>query len=266
MASYSNLISESILINETIELLKTFGGRASAVKVVDYVMKISTPEPDLAILLISDLVNSDPRLQLNHDTVEFIQLHNERRNLFENDYVVFDFETTGAKVPPCRVTEIGAYRVRNGKIIENFHTLINPESPIPMFITQLTGISDQMVAQAPKFRDIANDFLEFIGDAVLVAHNAQFDMRFLNHEIGMIYEGYRIANPYLCTVQLSRRLIPYIENHKLNTVCAHFCISLENHHRALHDAYATAQVFVNLLEDLQNRGVKDLASVKKFRI
>ena len=79
-----------------------------------------------------------------------------------------------------------------------------------------------MVRNSPKFREIADDFLSFIGDAVLVAHNAPFDIRFLNHEIGKIYDGYRVANPHLCTVQLSRRLVPHIENHKLNTVAQHF--------------------------------------------
>ena len=112
---------------------------------------------------------------------------------------------------------------------------------------------------------MASDFLNFIGDSVLVAHNAPFDMRFLNHEISMIYDGYRVANPHLCTVQLSRKLIPQIENHKLNTVAQHFRVDLVNHHRASHDAHATAKIFINLLEDLQNRGVKDLATAKKFK-
>ncbi|HMS40016.1 MAG TPA: exonuclease domain-containing protein, partial [Pyrinomonadaceae bacterium] len=188
MTPYPNLISDSLLINETISLLQSSGGKVSAVEVVDYVMKIRKPAPDLAILLVSDLVETDPRLQLIEDTVELIEENLLNRKLHETDYVVFDLETTGAKCPPCRVTEIGAYRVSNGKIVDEFHTLVNPESPIPFFITQLTGISDAMVRHEPKFREIANDFLEFIGDSVLVAHNAHFDLRFLNHEIGRIHE------------------------------------------------------------------------------
>jgi DNA polymerase III epsilon subunit family exonuclease len=266
MSPYPNLISDSLLINETIQLLQSSGGRASAVKVVDYVMKIRKPAPDLAKLLVSDLIEVDPRLQLNEDTVEFIQEDLAQRKLAESEFVVFDLETTGAKTPPCRITEIGAYRVKNGAITDEFHTLINPETPIPFFITQLTGISDQMVRHEPKFHEVAADFLEFIGDSVLVAHNANFDMRFLNHEIGRIHENYRVANPSLCTVQLSRKLLPHIENHRLNTVANYYSVALVNHHRASDDARATAHIFINLLEDLQTRGIWDLATAKKLKV
>lgn len=264
MTPYPNLISDSLLINETIALLRSFGGSVSAVKVVDYVMKIRRPEPNLAKLLVSDLVMRDPRLQLNEDTVELLPHPFDLRNLAETEFVVFDLETTGAKAPPCRITEIGAYRVRGGEVKEEFQTLVNPETSIPSFITALTGISDEMVEDAPKFAEIAADFMSFIGDAVLVAHNAPFDMRFLNHEIGMLYEDYRVANPCLCTVQLSRKLLPQIENHKLKTVAEHYAISLVNHHRASDDARATAEIFINLLEKLNLQGVHDLAAVKNL--
>lgn len=266
MQGFSNLISDSLLIKETIQLLQAFGGRATAVEVVDSVMNIRRPEPHLAKLLVLDLVKTDPRLSLNDNFVELKPLNHDALNLFETDYVVLDFETTGAKCPPCRVTEIGAYRIEKGKITDKFHTLINPETDIPIFITQLTGITNAMVRNAPKFREIAEDFLSFLGDAVLVAHNASFDVRFLNHEIGKIYDGYKVANPHLCTVQLSRRLVPHIENHKLNTVAEYFRVNLENHHRASHDAHATAKIFVNLLEQLNDLGVSDLAAARKVKI
>ncbi|MEZ5427106.1 MAG: exonuclease domain-containing protein [Pyrinomonadaceae bacterium] len=241
------------------------GGRASAVKIVDYVMKINHPEPGLAKMLVSDLVETDPRLHLNDDMVELISPNHDSRNLFETDFVVFDLETTGAKAPPCRVTEIGAYRVRGGRVTEEFQTLVNPETPIPLFIAQLTGITDSMVRNAPKFGEVADDFLDFIGDSVLVAHNANFDMRFLNHEIGKIYADYRVGNPYLCTVKLSRRLVPNLVNHRLKTVADHFSVPLENHHRASDDARATAQIFVNLLVQMESLGIKDLATARKSR-
>lgn len=265
MPKYPNLISDFLLINETIQLLQSSGGSVSAVKVVDYVMKIRRPSPDLARLLVSDLAEIDPRLQLNGDKLELISIEQKNRRLDETDFVVFDLETTGAKCPPCRVTEIGAFRVRRNKIVDRFHTLVNPEMPIPEFITQLTGINDQMVENAPKFADIASDFLDFIGNSVLVAHNAAFDMRFLNHEIKIIYQNYRIANPHLCTVQLSRKLLPHIENHKLHTIAGYYSIDIKNHHRAADDALATAQIFINLLSELNKNGIFDLAGVKKFR-
>ena len=264
MTPYPNLISESLLISETIALLRNFGGSASAVKIVDYVMKIRKPEPTLARLLVSDLVGKDPRLKLNEDHVELMRDSYESRQLAETDFVVFDLETTGAKTPPCRITEIGAYRVHGGRITAEFQSLVNPQMRIPSFITALTGISDEMVKDAPLFSEVVCDFLDFIGDAVLVAHNAPFDMRFLNYEIGRIYEDYRVANPCLCTVQLSRKLLPQIQNHKLKTVAEHYAVSLVNHHRAAADALATAEIFVNLLSALDGGGVSDIASVKKL--
>lgn len=264
MPLFSNLISESVLVTETIQYLRSTGGRASAVRVVDRVMKIRRPEPEIARLLVSELAEQDPRLVLDEDHLEIIDLDADSLDIAEADYVVIDLETTGAKAPPCRVTEIGACKIRKGKVTEEFHTLVNPETSIPPFITSLTGISDAMVREAPRFSDIAGDLLEFIGDSVLVAHNARFDMGFLNYEIGRVYSELKLRNPALCTVQLSRRLLPDIENHKLNTVARHFAVELLNHHRAGDDARATARIFVNLLEDLRARGFQDLASVRRF--
>ncbi|MEZ5422093.1 MAG: exonuclease domain-containing protein [Pyrinomonadaceae bacterium] len=263
MKRYPNLISNSLLINETISLLRSFNGRASAVSVVDFVMKIRRPDPLMAKLLVGDLIERDPRLELREDTVFLIADDHLDGEIAETEFVVFDLETTGAK-EPHRITEIGAFRVKGFEVKDTFQTLVNPETSIPPFITALTGINDEMVADAPRFAEIVNDFLEFIGDAVLVAHNSAFDMRFINHEIGLVFPEYRLANQCLCTVALSRRLLPDIENHKLKTVAEHYSIDLSNHHRAGADAYATAHVFVNLLDQLRSNGVTDLATVRNL--
>lgn len=261
MKRYPNLISNSLLINETISLLRSFDGRASAVSVVDFVMKIRRPDPLMAKLLVGDLIERDPRLELCEDTVCLVADDHLSGSTADTEFVVFDLETTGAK-EPHRVTEIGAFRVKGFEVKDTFQTLVNPETSIPPFISALTGINDEMVANAPRFADIVNDFLEFIGDAVLVAHNSAFDMRFINHEIGLVFPDYKLANQCLCTVQLSRRLLPNIENHKLKTVAEHYSIDLSNHHRAGADAFATAHVFVNLLDQLRSDGVTDLATVR----
>lgn len=266
MPPYPNLISESVLITETIALLESSGGRASVIDVVDSVMKINRPEINLAKLLVSDLAETDPRLYLCEETLELVLPKTSSRKLAETDFVVFDLETTGAKCPPCRVTEIGAYKISGGRIVDEFQTLVNPETPIPQFITQLTGISDAMVRNAPKFRGVAANFLDFIGESVLVAHNASFDMRFLNHEVGRVYEKYRVANQHICTVQLSRRLIPNLHNHKLITLSEHFAVDIGRHHRAAYDAHATAKIFLKLLEQMTELGVSDLETVKKVKI
>jgi DNA polymerase-3 subunit alpha (Gram-positive type) len=173
-------------------------------------------------------------------------------------------ETTGAKVPPCRITEIGAFRVSGGKIVAEYQTLINPLMPIPVFISELTGISDEMVRSAPEFHEVADEFLEFVGDSVLVAHNAQFDIRFINHEIGKVFDGYRLGNPHLCTVQLSRKLLPNIDNHRLHTVADYYSITIKNRHRAGDDALATAKIFVEFLQRFAEDGISDLQSLNRL--
>ncbi len=245
-------------------MLRSFGGKASAVSVVDFVMKIRKPDPLMARLLVADLIERDRRLTLNGDMVELGSDEFDHRELADTGFVVFDLETTGTQTPSGRITEIGAYRVHSGVVAEKFETLINPQIPIPQFITGLTGISDEMVRDAPVFAEIAHEFLTFIGDSILVAHNSGFDMRFLNFEISRVFDGYRMANPCLCTVQLSRKLLPNIVNHKLKTVAEYYSIDLTNHHRASADAYATAHIFVNLLAKMQSRGINDLAAVRKM--
>ena len=265
MFPYRNLVSDSLLVSEAIYHLQSNGGSAAATEIVERVMKILQPAPELARNLVMDLVALDPRLQMNGDTLALAADDAENRSLAETEFVVFDTETTGAKTPPCRITEIGAFKVRGGEIVDRFETLINPETNIPPFIVKLTGISNQMVKGAPRFYDVANDFLEFIGDAVLVAHNAHFDMRFINHEVGRVFRDYRVGNRHLCTVQLSRRILPDIANHRLHTVADYYRISIENRHRAGGDALATAQVFIHFLEHFSEMGMNDLNAIHKFR-
>src|SRR5688500_13694094 len=169
MSPYPNLVCESLLINSTIDFLISLGGSAPAVEVVDYVMKIKAPEPLFARLLVEDLIERDPRLSIDCDIVQLAEPDHDALHFDDTGFVVFDLETTGAKAPPCRITEIGAYKVENCEVTDEFHTLVNPETPIPPFITDLTGISDEMVKDAPRFSARVDEFLMFIGDSVLVA-------------------------------------------------------------------------------------------------
>ena len=264
MTAHPNLVSNSRLVNDAISLLRSFGGRVSAVSIVDFVMKIRRPDPVLARQLVADLIERDQRLTLTDDTVELSPDNYDDLEIENADFVVFDVETTGSSVPPGRMIEIGAYKVREGRVVDEFITLVNPQTPIPPFISGLTRITNAMVAEAPLFSEIADDLLSFIGDSVLVAHNSGFDMNFLNHEIGRVYPDQRLANPCLCTVKLSRKLLPDIANHKLKTVADHYEVDLREHHRAGPDARATAHIFINLLTQLRDDGVTDLASVRQI--
>ena len=187
MPPFANLVSDSTLVQETIDLLRVSGGRANACEIVDAVFKVSHIDEELAGLLVGDLVKDDRRFRIiDGKTIELQAYDCESRLLEGLDFVVVDIEATGAKMPPNRIIELGAYRIRGGRIVDNFLTLVNPEISIPRFVIALTGITNEMVKQAPLFAEVAPKWLEFVDDAVLIAHNAPFDTNFLNHEISRV--------------------------------------------------------------------------------
>ncbi|MCS4306713.1 DNA polymerase-3 subunit epsilon [Rheinheimera pacifica] len=155
-------------------------------------------------------------------------------------YVVLDVETTGGKAGTDRVIEIGAVKVQGGEVLGTFSTLLNPGRYIPSFISRLTGISSSMVADAPTFADIATKLAEFLHGAVFVAHNAKFDYGFIRAEFARLEQPFDM--PQLCTVVNMRRYYPGLQSYSLGKLCEEFDIKLNNHHRALADATATAEL------------------------
>ena len=267
MSPYPNLVSDSNFVQETIDLLSCSGGRAAASEIIDAVFKLSHVDDELARKLVSDLIGNDRRFKLvENNTVELQQDDSHSRLLRDLDFVVVDVEATGAKMPPNRLIELGAYRIRRGRIVDKFVSLVNPEIPIPRFVASLTGISNEMVKRAPVFAEVAPQWLNFVSDSVLVAHNAPFDTSFLNHEISRVYPAQRMVNPHLCTVRLSRRAFPDLSNHRLETIANHFSIPIVSRHRAGSDALATAEIFLVLLTELEEtHGIKDLAAARNFQ-
>lgn len=164
-------------------------------------------------------------------------------------YVVVDVETTGGRGENHRVTEIGAVKVRNGKIIDRFQTLLNPQRNIPPSIIRLTGISPAMVEGAPYFIDIADQFEAFMQDAIFVAHNVEFDYGFIASEFARI--GRQFRHPKLCTCASMRKLYPGRRSYSLASLCRGFDIPLQQHHRALCDAEAAAELLLLVNERRQ---------------
>ena len=161
-------------------------------------------------------------------------------------YVVVDVETTGGRGERHRVTEIGAVKMQSGKVIDRFASLINPQRTIPPGITRLTGISAEMVADAPYFADIADSFAEFMSDAIFVAHNVDFDYRFISREFARLGRDFRHAR--LCTCASMRRLYPGHRSYSLSSLCSLYDIPLRSHHRALCDAEAAAELLLLINE------------------
>ena len=170
--------------------------------------------------------------------------------------MVFDIETTGFSPEKNRIIEIGAVKVADGQITDKFSTFVNPDVPIPFEIEQLTGINDNMVLPAPKIEAVLPRFLEFIGDCALVAHNASFDVSFIAYQAGLL--GLPFHPTVLDTVAIARQLLPQLSRFKLDTVAKALKISLENHHRAVDDAGATAEIFARFVAMLRERGVENL--------
>ena len=157
-------------------------------------------------------------------------------------YVVVDVETTGGKGATHRVTEIGAVKVVGNEVVDTFHTLINPQRAIPPGITRLTGITDAMVTDAPIFADIADAFSTFVGDAIFVAHNVEFDYGFIASEFERLGKSFR--RPKLCTCASMRKLFPGKSSYSLAALCSEYQIPLASHHRALCDAEAAAELLL----------------------
>ena len=172
------------------------------------------------------------------DGVSIIQNIDNEKKINDFTYVVFDFETTGLDSHRDEIIEIGAVKIKNGKIIEKFSNFVCPEQSIPLKITELTGINQEMVKDAPDINDIIDKFVEFIGDAVLTAHNSSFDYGFLKSILKRTGRP-KLKNPVLDTLSLSRALYPQLKNHKLNTLCEKFNINLRRPSSALDDAAAT---------------------------
>ena len=175
------------------------------------------------------------------------------------DYVVFDLETTGFSPETNRIIEIGAVKVQNGKIVDKFSTFVNPQVPIPFRIEQLTSINDSMVIDAPVIADILPEFMKFCEGCVMVAHNADFDMSFIQKNCQRL--DIPCKPTIVDTVALARVLLPNLNRFKLDTVAKALGVSLENHHRAVDDAGCTAEIFVKFIEMLRERGMSTLDEV-----
>ena len=181
-------------------------------------------------------------------------------------FAVVDVETTGSRPDGGdRVTEIAVVTVRDGRIIDVYETLVNPERSIPPFITRLTNISWEMVCNKAPFRDVCDDVLRALEGHVFVAHNAAFDWRFVSAEVARA-RGRELTGRRLCTVRLARRLLPQLRSRSLDWVARHYNVEIEpgKRHRAAGDALATAHCLIRLLDDARHHGCERWSDLERF--
>ncbi len=191
-------------------------------------------------------------------------LHDEQP-IRETTFVVVDVETTGLSPMEDRMTEIAMMRVQSGVLMDEYSTLVNPLVSISPSITELTGIDNYMVQDAPTAREVTPTIARFLHDAVFVAHNAPFDWGFVYHT-AIREQGIELMNPQLCTARLSRKLLPHLPSKSLGPVAKFMEIDIPARHRASGDAYATAMLLIKYLSYLEKRyAIKTLGELLRFQ-
>lgn len=230
--------------------VEEFNGRINLkVKSIAYCDILDAPieeEKDEEIKTVNDkyyYVFPEPHIEMFQDNL-FIEKQEIGDYLLNHDVVVFDIETTGLEATKCEIIEIGAVKLHKGKITETFETLIKPNSHIPSEITDLTGIDDDMVADSPNLRQVMPDFYKFCYGTTIMAYNIDFDYKFISIHGKKL--GYIFDNKQIDVLYLARAFVVGLKNFKLSTVCKKLGVSLENAHRAVHDAMATAEVVIKL--------------------
>ena len=179
----------------------------------------------------------------------------------DTTYCVLDLETTGFSFRTEKITEVGIMKYKKGEVIDSFETFVNPEKPIPERVVEVTHITDDMVKDAPKIEEVFPKILEFVGDSVLVAHNADFDIGFLKHNAHEL--GYKLENTYLDTLRLAKDLFPDFKKYKLGLIAEKLGIKVEVAHRALDDVDTTVKVFRIMLDMLKEKGAKTVNDIDK---
>ena len=218
--AYADIVEE--IVNEIIE---------------EDINVVNSPDPDYKY------VKPQPHVEIFQDNLFMVNQY-PGDYLMNNDIVVFDLETTGTDALKCEIVEIGAVKISKGKIVETFETLVKPSCHIPEETTKIHGITDEMVANSPSIKQVLPDFYKFCYDCTIIAYNIDFDYKFIS--VWGKKQGIIFNNKQKDALLLVRLYVPGLKNFKLTTVCKKMGISLENAHRAVHDAMATAEVVIKI--------------------
>ncbi|MFQ5927303.1 MAG: PolC-type DNA polymerase III [Terriglobia bacterium] len=245
---YKNLIPDSNLHHELESLLRRSGGVATLEEICSQVFRLPAAAPSLARALVEELIEGDLRVRLAADkTVEWSEPSPEEIWRRRKHFLVVDVETTDGVRRTQRIIELGICRIEDGRITDEWSQLVNPDHAVSPWIRNLTGITNGMLAAAPRFAEVADRLLDELEGAILVAHHARFDVAVLSAELSRL-RGQRLGNHYLCTVELARHGLPGMENYRLETLSHTLGLRHERPHRAGSDARATAELFTRLAE------------------
>lgn len=253
-------------VEDLIKRAKDYGH--SHIAITDYSVVHSFPSAYKTIKAMSKSVKSEEEklkvifgceMYMVDDEAEMVS-HAKDIDIDKEEFIVFDIETLGLNAHKNEIIEIGAVRIKSGRIAERFGQLIDPEKKVPAHITNITKITDEMLKGMPKIDKVIKDFVEFIGDSTLVAHNAPFDIGFIKRDIKK-YLGKKLENPVIDTLQMARDLYPEQKKYGLSDMNRFLGLSLENHHRAVDDAQATANMFLIFLDKYKEKKITRLNDI-----
>ena len=232
---------------------------ADAAELIGLLFKGVGSDPELGARLIHGLIGADPNFLFDAESGlwSLAASTSLRIPLDEARFVVVDLETTGGRPAAGSIIEIGACAMQGGRITATFASLVRPRMAIPRFITGLTSITNEMVRDAPPIETVLPAFRDFLGNAVMVAHNAPFDFSFLDFEFRRLF-GLGLRNPVLCTLRLSRRFLPSLKRRRLDALAEHFGLSTEGRHRGLGDARMAAELLAIFLDLAAKAGLNRL--------
>ncbi|MBR1744339.1 MAG: PolC-type DNA polymerase III, partial [Lachnospiraceae bacterium] len=246
-------------VEDYVKTAKAFGHTAAAI--TDHGVVQAFPDADHMLKPDEDFkMIYGVEAYLVDDLIETVK--NEKGQNFHDNFVVFDLETTGIGAKSNEIIEIGAIKITDGTMTETFSEFVNPKRPIPYRIQELTGIQDAMVQNADTIDVLLPKFLDFCEGCVMVAHNADFDIGFLSQKAKE--RGIETDFTVIDTVSVARALLPDLKRYKLDTVAKKLGVSLENHHRAVDDATATAEIFLHMMDRLKDKGIDDLKKLNEF--
>jgi DNA polymerase-3 subunit epsilon len=254
-----NFAASGSLKQKLYAFLESRPAGAEAGELLDLVFSGRGSEPEFGDKFLARLLGGDPNFVYQPDDRRWSLKANESLALAigEASYVVVDLETTGGRPGPGTIIEIGAYRMTGQRIAESFQSLVRPHRPIPRFVSGLTSITNEMVASAPSIEDVLPEFRNFLSDAVMVAHNAPFDFAFLDFEFRRVF-GLGLTNRVLCTLALSRRMLPPLRRRRLDALAEHFGLSTAGRHRGLGDARMAAELLSIFIENAAKMGLSRL--------
>lgn len=257
--------SDNVVVHQVIDYLDARGGSAPAAEICREVLGFDNCNGSFAVELLKKGLPDDHRLHVDATGMVVLGKRGRKagRPLAACEFVVVDVEATSLPKPNNRIMEFAAVHLGPKGIGEQYETLINPTVSIPSYVRQMTGITDEMVWEAPLFEEIAEDIRAFIGSRILVAHNVPFDAGIINSEYRKLGLGV-LANPAICTVRLSRALLPGLDRYRLGEVAEYFSIEIEKRHRASDDALAAARILERLIDLAGEKDITTLEEILKL--